>query len=428
MNTIFQYDSKSIAKERALLVTVEYPGIPEKQLHSRLEELKDLIDTMGLNTVGKIAVTLKTPGRKYLTGSGKAEEISRKADDLEADIIVFDNDLSPSQQRNWEKLSGKCVIDRREVILEIFAGRARTKEAVLQVALARMEYSLPRLTRSWTHLSRQRGGTRGTRGEGETQLEIDRRIVLSRISRLKKEIEKIKSHRDIMRKKRQSVPMHSGALVGYTNAGKSSLLNAVSGSETYTEDKLFATLDPATKKASLPGGRHILLTDTVGFIRNLPHDLVDAFKSTLEEASLADFLIHVLDASNPEIREHFNTTMKVLEDLGAGDKPMIIALNKIDLCTDRDYLEELKAEYGNCVLLSAKTGDGIDMLLKKAGDIISSQVFELFIIPSSRYDLIAMIHRKGRVVEQKYENDSVIIKADVSEKEKRILKEILLEE
>ncbi len=427
MNTNFQYDSKSITKEKALLVAVEYPGMPEKQLHSRLEELKDLIDTMGLDPAGMTTVPLKAPGRKYLTGSGKAEEISRTADDLEADIIVFDNDLSPSQQRNWEKLSGKCVIDRREVILEIFARRARTKEAVLQVALARMEYSLPRLTRSWTHLSRQRGGTRGTRGEGETQLEIDRRIVLSRISRLKQEIKKIKSHRDIMRKKRQSVPVPAGALVGYTNAGKSSLLNAVSGSVTYTEDKLFATLDPSTKQAALPGGRHILLTDTVGFIRNLPHDLVDAFKSTLEEAALADFLIHVLDASNPEIREHFNTTMKVLEDLGAGDKPMIIALNKIDLCPDKDYLEELKAEYGNCVLLSAKTGEGIDILLRKTGDIISSRVFEQFTIPSSRYDLIAMIHRKGIVLEQRYENNAVIIKADVSEKEKRILHKILKE-
>ena len=228
---------------------------------------------------------------------------------MEADCSIFDDDISPSQQRNWEALSELCVIDRREVILDIFTARANTREAVLQVGLARMEYSLPRLTRAWTHLSRQRGGARGNRGEGETQLEVDRRIVLRKINRMKKELIKVKSNRATMRRLRTSIPEPTASLVGYTNAGKSSLLNALSGTDVFVENKLFATLDTTARKISPEGGKQFLLTDIVGFIRKLPHSLVETFKSTLEETHYADFLLLLLDASSPEVIHHYETTM-----------------------------------------------------------------------------------------------------------------------
>ena len=257
--------------ETALLVCVRLPGMSSTELDYMKEELSNLIDTMGLKVLEVVTATLKKPTPRYFVGSGKAQEIADYAKELEADCIVFDDDLSPSQQRNWEELSGVCVIDRHEVILDIFANRATTKEATLQVGLARMEYSLPRLTRAWTHLSRQRGGTKGTRGEGETQLEVDRRIVLRKISKFKAELKKVRSNRATLRKQRTSIPIPTASIVGYTNAGKSSLLNALTGADVFIEDKLFATLDPTTRRVKLKGGNEILLTDTVGFIRKLPH-------------------------------------------------------------------------------------------------------------------------------------------------------------
>ncbi len=401
--------------DRALLLTIRFPGVQKTEAASHLEELKRLADTMGVETAGSLVIPLKTPQQMFLVGKGKAEEIRTAAEDTRADIIIFDDDLTPAQQRNWEHFTHLCVIDRREVILEIFAQRASTKEAVLQVALARMEYSLPRLTRAWTHLSRQKGGAKGTRGEGETQLEVDRRLVLKKITRLKKDLVKVKSHRDTMRKKRREIPLPTGALVGYTNAGKSSLLNLLTQADSYVEDKLFATLDPTTRKVSLPGGKEVLLTDTVGFIRKLPHNLIDAFKSTLEEAVLADFLLHVVDTSDPEFRKRYETTKSVLRELDASGKPVIPVFNKVDLVSDPFLVDSLHEEYPHAVFISSKTGEGTESLYRAVAHILrDSGVTETFSIPHDRYDLVALLHRKGRIIQQQWVETSIQIEAHVS--------------
>ncbi|RQW03898.1 MAG: GTPase HflX, partial [Calditrichaeota bacterium] len=310
-------DILSLKCERAFLVGINEQQEELADSNYHLEELHNLVDTMGIEPVSSIMVKLREKNSRYLIGKGKMEEIGEMAEECRADLIIFDCQLSPSQQRNLEQYYNIAVIDRQEVIIDIFADRASTKEAVLQVALARMKYSLPRLTRAWTHLSKQKGGVRGTRGKGETQLESDRRLVMNRITTLKKELEKVKKNRDVQRKKRLERPVPSISIVGYTNAGKSSLLNLLSDADVLTEDKLFATLDPTTRKIKLEGGREIILTDTVGFIRKLPHDLVDAFKSTLEEAVHADIILHVVDVSNHEYEDHIKVTEEVLADLGA---------------------------------------------------------------------------------------------------------------
>ncbi|MEW5814613.1 MAG: GTPase HflX, partial [Spirochaetota bacterium] len=313
----------SLKVPNAFLVGVHYNGTEVQLAENLLYELASLTRNIGLQITGSILVRLNVITPRYLLGTGKTQEIISLAKEHNADCIIIDAELTPSQQRNWEKLSGLCAIDRHEVILEIFAAHASTREAVLQVGLARMEYSLPRLKRAWTHLSRQRGGLRGTRGEGEAQLEVDRRIVLRKIDRMKKELAKVHLQRALRRKQREKFDLPTASFVGYTNAGKSSLLNRLSDSKVLVEDKLFATLDPTTRRIELDNGQNLLLTDTVGFIRKLPHDLIDAFKSTLEEVVLSDFLILVLDASSPEITEHYTTTMAVLRELEAADKPII---------------------------------------------------------------------------------------------------------
>ncbi len=409
-----QNNSETEEKQKALLVCIRYPDMDKEEAESHIEELASLVDTMGTEVAGSLIVPLKKRSPKYFVGSGKADEVAVLAEDLEAELIIFDNELSPAQQRNLEELTDKCVIDRHEVILDIFAGRATTKEAVLQVGLARMEYSLPRLTRAWTHLSRQKGGTKGTRGEGETQLEVDRRIVLNKITRLKKELVKVRLHRDTLRKQRSSVPIPTGAIVGYTNAGKSSLLNTLTGAGAFVENKLFATLDPTTRKVTLPGGQKFLLTDTVGFIRKLPHDLVDAFRSTLEETVLADFLVHVLDISHPEVEEQFKITMEVLEDIGAGDKPMIVVFNKVDLLKNNPDQASIGLNHPEALYISTRTEEGIEKLSVRIEELLNKdkKIMDL-LIPSDRYDLISMIHREGTVLEEKYENSGSRIKARV---------------
>ena len=298
-----------------------------------LAELTELVENLGLSVVRATLVKLRSPSPALFLGKGKAEELVAAAKADGAEVIVFDSALSPAQQRNWEEIAGIAVIDRQEVILEVFADRAHTREAVLQVALARMEYSLPRLTRAWTHLSRQRGrGAMG--GEGETQLEQDRRVVRDRIAHLKEELAAVVRHRGVQRTRRVRVPLPTASIVGYTNAGKSSLLNRLTGSHVLVEDKLFATLDPTTRQLVLPGNQKLLLTDTVGFIRRLPHGLVEAFKATLEEVLVADFLIHVVDITSPHFEKHRATTLSVLAELGAGNKPALNVFNKVDLADE----------------------------------------------------------------------------------------------
>src|SRR5580658_1029890 len=290
--------------QRAFLIGVQTPEMPEGEGEELLAELTELVENLGLSVVRTVFVKLRAPSPALFLGKGKSEELAALAKEDGAEVIVFDSALSPAQQRNWEELAGMAVIDRQEVILEVFADRAHTREAILQVALARQEYSLPRLKRAWTHLSRQRGGGTGARGQGETQLEEDRRIVRDRIAHLRVQLVEVVRQRGVQRARRLRVPLPTAAIVGYTNAGKSSLLNRLTGASVFVEDKLFATLDPTTRQLQLANNQKLLVTDTVGFIRRLPHGLVEAFKATLEEVLVADFLIHVIDITSPHFEKH----------------------------------------------------------------------------------------------------------------------------
>ncbi len=418
MNTS-QHDAEGILStyaQTALLVVPRMPGQKDEECLREMEELTSLVDTMGLGVVDGVTAPVKSPKSRYFFGTGKAAEIAELAEELEVDCIIFDQDLSPSQQRNWEALADRCVIDRHEVILDIFASRASTREAVLQVGLARMEYSLPRLTRAWTHLSRQRGGSRGTRGEGETQLEVDRRIVLRKIARMKEELAHVRRNRNTMRKQREAIPVPTAAIVGYTNAGKSSLLKRLTGADVLVEDKLFATLDPTTRRIKLEGGNELLLTDTVGFIRKLPHDLVDAFKSTLEETVLADFLLHILDASSPELAEHMRVTRQVLKEIGAGEKPVLTCFNKIDLLPEEEQ-NALSLQYPDAVMFSVHSGAGLDTLPQALEKMLyADKRRQLFLLPSDRHDLVALAHRTGKVFREDYEEEGILLDAMVSGK------------
>ncbi|MDR2922645.1 MAG: GTPase HflX [Treponema sp.] len=325
-------------------------------------ELQGLVNTLELEIAGQEIVHIRERQPKFGMGSGKAEEIAGKAGELKADCLVFDWDTSPSQQRNWEDLAGIPVIDRQELIIDIFAMRAVTKEAELQVRLAELHYRLPRLTHKYIDLSRQRGGRYGTKGAGETRLETDRREIQKRIHKLEKEIEDVAKQRQVQRRQRERQGVPVCAIVGYTNAGKSSLFNALSGSAVLVENKLFATLDATTRRFEPAPGAEALLTDTVGFIRRLPHNLIKAFRSTLEEAAHASLLIHVLDAADPHIESCFGTTVSVLQELGAGEIPVITVLNKTDLLTDEAQKDAMLLHYPQSLALSAKTGEGLNDL------------------------------------------------------------------
>lgn len=395
--------------ERALLVGFRFPDQSETEVNEHLDELADLVRNLDIIPLEPEIVNLHDPSPRYYIGSGKAEEIARLMQECEADCLIFDTPLSPSQQRNWERLTHSCVIDREEVILDIFAERASTREAVLQVELARTKYSLPRLTRAWTHLSRQHGGGATTRGEGEAQIETDRRLLRRRIRQLEEELKVVRKQRETQRKSRERNLIPHGAIVGYTNVGKSSLLQTLSGAEILVKDQLFATLDPTTRRVPLENGLEVLLTDTVGFVRKLPHSLVEAFKSTLEEAVLADFLLLVLDLSSTQLDAQWETTLSVLKELGAEEKKIIVVFNKIDL-VDREsegvLFARLRGLFPDALYLSTRTGEGIGELKKRLTAIAAGE-FQLMRVklPPQRYDLAALAHANGRVYEENY-NDS----------------------
>ncbi len=341
------------------------------------KELKSLVETIFLKPLSSLHFRIAKENPATLVGSGQLEKIAQAIEEEGADLVVFNSVVSPRIQRNLEAALNTCVIDRSEVIIQIFADRAQTREAVLQAELARLEYSMPRLTRRWTSLAQQRGGAKGTRGAsrgaGEKKLELDRRRLKTEIAKLKKEVERVRLQRSEQRKTRLNADKKIGAIVGYTNAGKSSLLKKLSGAEVFTEDKLFATLDAETRKVFLQTGEQniqILLTDTVGFVSNLPHQLIDAFRSTLEEAALADFLIIVCDAAHPAMPECLEVTKKVLDELSCSDKPSIIAINKMDDVFDEAQLLNLKERYPEAVEISVTTGQGLEGLKKKITDII----------------------------------------------------------
>jgi GTP-binding protein HflX len=409
---MFDVREKPKMVERAYLVGVAGPSESEEDCTSLLDELEELVNTLKIGIIGREQVRLRKPQARYLLGSGKMDAVVSRARDVRADCLVFDAELTPAQQRNWEAASGMCVIDRQEVILDIFSERAQTREAVLQVELARAEHSLPRLKNAWTHLSRQRGGGGVTqRGEGEAQIELDARMVRTRIAKLKKELEAVIRHRDTQRKQRQRVPVPTAAIVGYTNAGKSTLLNALTGASVLSEDKLFATLDPTTRQLRLPSGQKLLLTDTVGFVRRLPHQLVEAFKATLEEAILADFLVHVVDFSNPEFEQQLETTNKVLKELGADEKRMITVFNKLD------QVPEIRLPKGlpkPSVAVSAMTGEGLVDLTAQFEQFLEDRMVTMeLLIPFDRYDLISQLHQQGTVKEEKAEDDGLHLVANV---------------
>src|SRR3984893_6449995 len=413
---MFDIKEKPKQVERALLVGV-YKGAEQRaERESLLAELDSLVDTLDIPVIDRLLVKIQDRNPRYFVGSGKAEEITDHAKQLEVDVIVFDNGLSPAQQRNWEALTGVAVIDREEVILDIFGRRARTKEARLQVDLARMEYSLPRLTRAWSHLSRQGGGL-GGKGEGETQLESDRRLVRAQIDRLKSDLELVRLRRATQRKQRQRLPLPSAAIVGYTNVGKSALLKKLTGAQVLVEDKLFATLDTTTRRVLLPSGQSLLLTDTVGFVRNLPHRLIEAFKATLEEAVLSDFLIHVLDASHPRVFDFYQTTMRVLWELGADTKRMITVLNKVDLVEDESTLHTLRLHFPDGAFVSVRTGEGLKELLHRMADPLADRVAKVELsLPLDRSDLLSLLHRTSLVIDVVYEDFHVSVIALVSPK------------
>ncbi len=416
--------------ERAMLIGITLPDEDKQTTRGLLDELRELVTTLEIGIVHEREVSIRKPQAKFLVGSGKAGELIAEAQSRDCDVIVFDNELTPAQQRNWEQAAENkiLVIDRQEVILDIFGKRAQTKEAVLQVELARLEYNLPRLKSAWSHLSRQRGGGAIQRDAGETQLELDQRMVRTRIARVKRELESVIQHREVQRKKRMNVPVPTCAIVGYTNAGKSSLLNKLTNSNILVEDKLFATLDPTSRRCPLPSGQPLVVTDTVGFVRNLPHRLVDAFKATLEESVVANFLIHVLDVNSPEVEAHAATTLKVLDELGAGDKRIITVFNKVDALWDQSTRHELAAQFPGAIFISAHTGEGIESLLDQMETIIEADFAQFkLLIPHQRYDLVARLHREGGVRKEEVRDDGIYITGSVPDRLIRLVAAYVVE-
>ena len=394
-----------IAKEEQRIPRALLVGEPG----NNLQELKGLVLTLGMDIVQRLTLSRLEVHPAYGMGKGKAQEINELAHSVEADCIIFDFNIEPTKQRNWEELTGLSCFDRQEVIIRIFAQRAQTKEAVLQVELARLMYSPPRLSHMNRTSSRQRGGAFGAKGSGETQLELDQRKIRERIAAVKKELAEIELNRKTQRKQRGKVP--SVALVGYTNAGKSSLLNALTGSETFVENKLFATLDPLTKKLPLNDSAGVLITDTVGFVSNLPHHLIDAFKSTLEEAVTADLLLLVLDSSDAEAEFQYNTVCDVLEEIGATKNPRLILLNKVDKNDDSTQtLSALRLKFPEAICISAKEEIGFVELKDKIYELLYGELAE-YIIPTSQSVLINEVRKAGCIQSEEWLDDGVHITA-----------------
>jgi GTP-binding protein HflX len=408
-------------RERAVLVAVDWRD-DGWILQASLEELARLAETDGLDVVDSISQRLDHPHPRQYVGSGKLKELVELADTVPFDLVLVNDELSPAQLRNMEDAVQKKVIDRTALILDIFAGRARTHEGRLQVELAQLEYRLPRLTRMWSHLSRQAVGGVGLRGPGETQLESDRREARRRITWIKQQLEEVHRHRQLYRDRRMRAGMPVVSLVGYTNAGKSTLLNTLSGAGVLAEDKLFATLDPTTRRVALPTGREVLITDTVGFIQNLPTLLIAAFRATLEEIREASALVHVLDVTHPQVVQQAATVHSVLEELGADGVPIIAALNKVDQLDGTPFPDALVAGLAQeraIIPISARTGEGLDDLLAGIAGVLSGGkklVNVDLLVPFGDARILDLFHRVGQVDDQQFNEQGTEISGRVPER------------
>lgn len=406
-------DSNPRVTEKAILVGLEKQGVSRWDLEDSLSELSQLAATAGAEVVDTVIQKLEKPTAPFYIGKGKAGEVARQCGAKQATSVIFDDELSPAQGRNLEDLMSRKVLDRTQLILDIFAQRARTKEGRLQIELAQLQYLLPRLTRMWTHLSRQTGGI-GTRGPGETQLEVDRRRVQERISRLERDLREVRKNRTVQREGRLRHHWPVIALVGYTNAGKSSLLNRLTGSEVHAENKLFATLDPTTRQLVLPNKQKTLLTDTVGFIRKLPHTVIESFKATLEEVALADLLMHVVDLSHPHFHEQMAAVDRTIAELDAQGKQTILVFNKSDAVSDPAIVRATLDHHPGSVAVSARTGEGLADLIEELELRLAAWRMRVeFRIPNSESAALAELHRVGHVLSLRYDGDDAVVTAHV---------------
>jgi GTP-binding protein HflX len=400
--------------ERALLVTIKLESDKDSwDIRDAAAELEELSKSSGAHILDNVTCNIKKPTSAFFIGEGKAEEIAYLAYGKNVQVIIFSHDLSGTQQRNLEEILGRKTIDRTQLILDIFARHAKTPEGKTQVELAQLQYLMPRLIGKGLVLSRQGGGI-GTSGPGEKKLEVDRRRIRNKVDKLKEDLEHLRTHRQVMRSKRKEGNVPSIALVGYTNAGKSTLLNTLTNAQQIVHDSLFTTLDPLSKNMRLANGENVVVSDTVGFLHNLPHHLIEAFKATLEEVQEADLLIHVLDASHPRVHKHNQAVLTVLKELDSDNKPLITALNKIDLLEDKTWLDMLGKEFNNSVKISAKFEQNISGLLQKIQEHLKPKMslLKLF-IPSARMEVVSLIYTQGRVQKVEYTDKGVEIEANL---------------
>jgi GTP-binding protein HflX len=407
-------ENKSEEKERGILIAVKTREVLRERVEENLDELERLAETANAQILFRVIQEKNRIDPAYFIGKGKVEELAQLAEMNEVTTLIFDDDLNPTQVRNLEKIINRKIIDRSGLILDIFASHAKTKEAKTQVELAQMEYMLSRLTRAWTHLSKQYGGI-GTKGPGEKQIETDRRLIRRRIKILKDKLKKIEEQQLTKSLKRKEFV--TAAMVGYTNAGKSTLLNSLTDANVYAEDKLFATLDSTTRSLTFGKNKRMLVSDTVGFIRKLPHTLIASFKSTLNVVAQADLILHVVDISHPFFEDHIEVVNKTLEELNCSEKPQLLIFNKIDLLEEKERLEYVHNKYENSLVVSARKGMNLNKLLKRLEEFYEKNFVERELqLESSDSKLISQIHERGEVLFLKYKDDKVLIKFKMNKK------------